>query len=593
MRRPAWTFATGGTPIRAVMTPLVRPQRGRLIRLSIVSIIGGFAEAAVLVLVARIAFALTSSGKNVTVNLGPLGSFHVSVGTLIVAALVLIVVRSALQAVSSVLAARVTMATVDHERRTLLHRYLAAGWPLQAMQREGKLQQLLTIYVDAAANAIGALGQIAIGGFSLAALLATALWVNPIASIAAAVAAMLIGALLRPLRAAVRRRSHRAAEGNLQYATGITELTSTLQEVRIFGVERPVRERLDALNDRYIRLALRTNYAGASIGVLYQGAALFLMVGALGLAYAAGFSRLASLGAIVLIMLRSLGYAQGLQSSLQSLYQSAPLVETLQHEKDAYQASVAQHGGLPLDEIRSLAFEHVDFEYEPGVRVLTDISFTVGRGEIVGIVGPSGSGKSTLVQLLLRLREPTDGRVLVNGEDARDRSLDDWFERIAFVPQEPRLFAGTVSENIRFFRQQVDDDAVRRAAKLAYLHDDIESWPLAYDTPVGERGGQLSGGQRQRLCIARALAESPDLLILDEPTSSLDVRSESLIRDTVADLAPHTTVFVVAHRLSTLAICDRIMVILNGALEGFDAPDALEQSNPFYREALRLSGMRA
>ncbi len=118
------------------------------------------------------------------------------------------------------------------------------------------------------------------------------------------------------------------------------------------------------------------------------------------------------------------------------------------------------------------------------------------------------------------------------------------------------------------------------------------AWPNGYDTSVGERGSHLSGGQRQRLCIARALVESPDVMLLDEPTSSLDVRSESLIRETIAELAPHTTVFIIAHRLSTLAICDRIMVVLGGVLEGFDTPDRLEAENPFYREALKLSGMR-
>jgi ABC-type multidrug transport system fused ATPase/permease subunit len=210
----------------------------------------------------------------------------------------------------------------------------------------------------------------------------------------------------------------------------------------------------------------------------------------------------------------------------------------------------------------------------------------------VGIVGPSGAGKSTLIQLLLRLREPTEGVMTVDARDARRLSLDDWYRHVAFVPQEPHLFAGTVADNVAFFRPEVDAADIQRAAKLAHLHDDVMSWPRGYDTMVGERGGQLSGGQRQRLCIARALVESPDMMVLDEPTSALDVRSESLIRETIADLAPSTTVFVIAHRLSTLAVCDRIMVILDGVLEGFDEPEQLEASNPFYREALRLSGMR-
>jgi ABC-type multidrug transport system fused ATPase/permease subunit len=365
-----------------------------------------------------------------------------------------------------------------------------------------------------------------------------------------------------------------------------------LQEVRIFGVEDRIAQRLDTLNDRYVDFATKTGYANGAIGVIYGGISLLLIVGALGIAYAAGFSGLSSLGAIVLIALRGLSYAQGVQSYLQSMNQSAPYLERLDEEAALYRASKAEHGGIELDRIGEVAFEHVNFRYEPDVPVLRDISFTVPHGEIVGIVGPSGSGKSTLVQLILRLREPTDGSVMVDGADARRFDPSSWYDRISFVPQEPRLFAGSVGDNIRFFRDGVDDAAIERAAKLAHIHEDIAAWPKGYDTPVGERGGQLSGGQKQRLCIARALVEEPDIIVLDEPTSSLDVRSESLLRETVAGLAPETTVFVIAHRLSTLAICDRIMVILNGVCEGFDRPDLLEASNPFYREALRLSGMR-
>jgi len=575
-----------------LVTPLMRTQRGRLTRMSIAAILSGFAEAATLVLIARIAFALASTEDDVTVSLGPLGEHTLSISLLLGIAAALIIVRIGLQAVYTVLSSRATFAVVETTRSRLARLYLGAGWPLQASQRDGRLQDLLTTYAGSSAAAIGALSQGAIGTFSLAALLVTALAVNPIASVAAAVAALAIGVMLQPMRAALRRRSSRTAAANLDFATGITELSTTLQEVRIFGVEAPVADRLDELNRTSIRHSLHTSYFGGAIGVIYQGVAMLLMIGALALAYTADFTRLSSLGAIVLIMLRSLGYAQGIQSSIQSLAQTAPYLETLVEEEERYRSSVADHGGEPVESIGAVRFDDVSFEYQPGVPVLRDVSFATERGEIIGIVGPSGSGKSTLVQLLLRLREPTSGLVLVDGRDARQLDLDAWYRQIAFVSQDPHLFAGTVAANIRFFRDDVDDAAIQRAAKLAHVHEEIVGFPDGYDTLVGERGGQLSGGQRQRLCIARALVENPQLMVLDEPTSALDVRSESLMRDTIADLAPHTTVFVIAHRMSTLAICDRIMVILNGVLEGFDAPDELARSNPFYREALHLSGMR-
>jgi ABC-type multidrug transport system fused ATPase/permease subunit len=163
---------------------------------------------------------------------------------------------------------------------------------------------------------------------------------------------------------------------------------------------------------------------------------------------------------------------------------------------------------------------------------------------------------------------------------------------VSFVPQDARFFAGSVADNIRFFRADLDDHAVHRAAKLANLYDEIMAMPDGFETPIGERGGRLSGGQRQRLSIARALAEEPDILVLDEPTSSLDVRSEALIRESLSGLAERTSVLIIAHRLSTLEMCDRIMVVYDGEIQGFDTPGRLERDNPFYREALRLSGLR-
>ena len=236
-------------------------------------------------------------------------------------------------------------------------------------------------------------------------------------------------------------------------------------------------------------------------------------------------------------------------------------------------------------------FEQVSFAYEEGVPVLRDLNFRVAPGEIVGIVGPSGSGKSTLIQLLLRLRSPTSGTVLVDGRAAERIDLDEWYRHVSLVPQDAHLFAASIANNIRFFRD-LDDSSVQHAAKLAHLHDDIAGWPLGYATPVGEHGGQVGRSAPTPVYCTSALAEEPNLIVFDEPTSSLDVRSESLVRETIGDLGGRTTVFIIAHRMSTLAICDRIMVLLDGVLEGFDRPEALESTNPFYREALRLSGMR-
>jgi ABC-type multidrug transport system fused ATPase/permease subunit len=238
--------------------------------------------------------------------------------------------------------------------------------------------------------------------------------------------------------------------------------------------------------------------------------------------------------------------------------------------------------------VETLAFEHVSFAYRPGRPVLSDISFEVARGEAVGIIGPSGAGKSTLVQILLQLRTPKEGRYLVNGVPVEKFAREDWHRQIAYVPQEPRLLYGSVAANIRFLRT-LDDDAVERAARLAGIHDEIVEWANGYDTIVGPRADAVSGGQQQRICLARALAARPEVIVLDEPTSALDPRSETLIQESLSGLKSEITLFIIAHRMSTLDICERVMVVVDGRLVAFDTTTLLREQNSYYRSASRLA----
>ncbi|MFM8484076.1 MAG: ABC transporter ATP-binding protein [Actinomycetota bacterium] len=270
---------------------------------------------------------------------------------------------------------------------------------------------------------------------------------------------------------------------------------------------------------------------------------------------------------------------------------SLPFLEVLDGTLDRYRGHRATDGRTRVTTIGAIEAHDVSFSYTGDRPALTDVSFRLEPGEIVGVIGPSGAGKSTLVQLLLGIREPTSGNITVDGVDLTDMERTSWTDLVSFVAQEPHLITGTVSENIRFFRSEIDDEAIASAARSANVLTDIERLPEGFATHLGERGSQLSGGQRQRMSIARALAGSPRLLILDEPTSALDVTSESSIRDTIAALRGRVTVVVIAHRMSTLDMCDRLMVIEGGRLKAFDTPERLRRDSEFYRQALALSGI--
>jgi ABC-type multidrug transport system fused ATPase/permease subunit len=245
-----------------------------------------------------------------------------------------------------------------------------------------------------------------------------------------------------------------------------------------------------------------------------------------------------------------------------------------------------------IHEIGTLQFHDVSFSYNETAEALKHLNFKIEKNETIGIIGPSGSGKSTLVQLLLGVRTPTTGLITANEIDFRDLDRTSLTSRVAFVPQDATLITGTVAENIAFYRKGLSEKQMVEAARSANVLEDIQKLPHGFNTNLGERAQQLSGGQRQRLSIARALVGDPEVLILDEPTSALDMKSESVIRDTIAALSGRITVVVIAHRLSTLEACGRLMVIQDGELKAFAAPKELAADNDFYKEALFLAGVK-
>jgi ABC-type multidrug transport system fused ATPase/permease subunit len=242
-------------------------------------------------------------------------------------------------------------------------------------------------------------------------------------------------------------------------------------------------------------------------------------------------------------------------------------------------------GARPLDRVRGeVAYEGVSFAYQGRQATLEDISFRVRPGEVVGIVGPTGAGKSTLVSLLLRLYDPDKGRILLDGHDLRKIELASLRAHVSIVLQEPLLFSGTILENIRYGRLDADMDEVVAAARAANAHDFISALPEGYDSEIGEKGVGLSGGERQRISVARAFLKNAPVLLLDEPTSSIDSRTESVILDALDRLMDGRTTFMIAHRLSTIRRPDRILVLDHGRIVEMGSPSELLARDGLYRK---------
>ena len=216
-------------------------------------------------------------------------------------------------------------------------------------------------------------------------------------------------------------------------------------------------------------------------------------------------------------------------------------------------------------------------KYPNGVLAVDGIDLCFAPGEVTVVLGPSGAGKSTLIALLLRFYDPEEGRILLDGADARTIPLSQFRRQVAFVPQDILLFGGTIAENIAYGKRGATSDEVEAAARKANAHEFIAAFPEGYQTLVGERGVKLSGGQRQRIAIARAILKDPVILLLDEATSALDSESEMLVQEALQNLMQNRTSFVVAHRLSTIRNADQIIVLEDGRIRETGTHDELIQ----------------
>jgi subfamily B ATP-binding cassette protein MsbA len=392
--------------------------------------------------------------------------------------------------------------------------------------------------------------------------------------------------------------SRKLRKGSLRAQERMADMTSVLQEtisgvrvVKAFGMEDFEKGKFDLFNLRYLKEYLKMRRFAelaspssellgilASVLILWYGgrlvieesldpANLMLFVGAM-LWVVTPIKNLSKLNSVV-------------QEALASGQRVLQILDIGSEDEDS--------GESEIDGVKEkIVYEKVSFSYNDGVEVLSGVDFEIGRGDVVAIVGPSGAGKSTIADLLPRFYRPTTGRIMIDSNDIADIRLSSLRSIMGIVTQETILFNDSIFNNIAYGLSNCPLDGVVEAAKAANAHSFISAMPDGYETVIGDRGVQLSGGQRQRIAIARALLKNPQILILDEATSSLDVESEALVQEAIDRLVKGRTTLVIAHRLSTIRNANKIVVVENGSIEQIGTHEELIGETGTYRKLYHL-----
>ncbi|MBQ7660685.1 MAG: ATP-binding cassette domain-containing protein, partial [Clostridia bacterium] len=273
---------------------------------------------------------------------------------------------------------------------------------------------------------------------------------------------------------------------------------------------------------------------------------------------------------------RFVNFVEQFQNGMSGFERFCTIMDTPVEEDDA--------GATPLGDVRGeISFDRVSFRYRPEHKILNELSFTVGAGKTLALVGPSGGGKTTICNILPRFYEIEDGSVCIDGRDIRTVTRASLRQKVGIVSQDVFLFDATIRENITYGAGTVSEEEMIRAAKRANIHEFILTLPEGYDTEVGERGVKLSGGQKQRIAIARVFLKNPPILILDEATSALDNATEQQITESLEKLSEGRTTIIVAHRLSTVKRADEIIVLTEDGVTERGTHEELMQIGGLYK----------
>ena len=503
---------------------------------------------------------------------------------LLVFVCVLFVFQAAIVLLSSYI---IIMITSEYERKTrnlLFHKTIKASWPYLLKLKVGYLENVIMNDVKYSGVVLNSISGLVIVFCSLLVYILVAINISLVVTSITFIFGLIYLFLARPLLIKTKAAARENVATNKQVAHYVNENVIGMKTIKVFAVEDYINELVKKKFLILRNLKVKVLFLGSIGGSIMQ---LFsvLFIGVIFIVfYKITDFNLGSFLALVYLIQKIFTYFGQLQNQLQKAIEAVPyLMSVLNFEEKARQFKEEESGKVNFQTGDTISFNQVNFSYNlKKVNILNKINFNIKKGEIVGIIGPSGAGKTTIVDLVLRLFNPTAGKILLGDRDIKNISIKEWRDKIGYVSQDIFLVNDTIENNIRFYNDLLTYADIEEASKKANIYNFIMSTSAGFQTLVGERGNLLSGGQRQRIVIARVLARRPEILILDEATSALDNESESQIQRVIENLKGKMTVLIVAHRLSTISNCDRLLVLNDGEIVEEVKPDVLLQDKDSY-----------
>ena len=482
---------------------------------------------------------------------------------------------------------------IDYEKQTrqeLFQHVLRSNWPHLLTQKIGHLSTVILDDVNSGSSLLIGISVTILFAASLITYTIVAFTISaPITLVTFAIGIILF-LILMPFFKKIRQLSKEGTAINKIVAHHVNQHLQGAKTVKAMAVEGGVLKKSDIFFNRLRNIRFQIYKHKSIMGTFLEPLTLVIIIPIFVLSYRNPNFNIASFVAILYLVQKMFSFMQSIQIRLNLINEDAPrLMEVLKNLEEARFYEEKSQGEAVFSFRSAIEFNDVIFDYNEGIVVLSGVSLSIRKGETVGLIGPSGSGKTTLVDLILRLFEPTSGRITIDGKGISKFGLADWRTHIGYVSQDIFLLNDTIENNIKFYNQAVDQKDIADAAKKSNIYEFIMRQPQQFKTMVGERGLQLSVGQRQRIVLARVLASKPEILILDEATSALDNESEAAIQEAIGNLRGKVTIFMIAHRLTTVVNADKIFVLDHGKVVETGSPeDLLKNKNSYFYQTYHI-----